>query len=156
MLKQLARLSIEADGRYATDQELKFISDYLQSVESRVSAYEKIRDAAENIIEQVKADKQARNNYSFYLGPNDRSETCLRDMPNVLRCSASAMLINDLDRMREGVLIWYQTIVRAFGYEQNAKLNYQILENIVRDNLSPEEAELMMPVLQLNYTILSS
>ena len=44
MFKQLTRLSIDADGRYATDDELKFLDDYLATVETRVSTYETIRE----------------------------------------------------------------------------------------------------------------
>jgi len=42
MLKQLSRLSNETEGRYASTVELQFIKDYVNSVDTRISAYEKI------------------------------------------------------------------------------------------------------------------
>ncbi len=53
MLTQLTRLSVETDGRYAKLEEVQFLKDYLQSMDVRLSAYEKIRAAQEQIILQV-------------------------------------------------------------------------------------------------------
>ncbi len=158
MLKQLSSLMIEADGRYATERELQFLKDYLQSVDQRISTYEKVRDAADIIISEIEAEKNLRNQTEqeklFYMGSEDRSQTCLRDMKGILRCSAAAMLVDDLERMRQAVLLWYYTIVRAFSYQKDAEIMYRLLEKLVEKNLTEEEAELMKPILQLNYTIL--
>lgn len=158
MLKQLARLTVEADGRYATSGELQFLKDYLESVDQRVSAYEKIRDAADEMIAEVEAEKNTRNQAEpgkfFHIGSEDRSSVCIRDMRGILRCSAATMLLGDLDRMREAVLVWYQTIVRAFGYEMDMEIMYQFLETVVKKHLTPEEFAVVKPMLQLNYTIL--
>jgi len=51
-------------------------------------------------------------------------------------------------------LLWYYTIVRAFGYQKDAEVIYRLLEELVEKNLTEEEAELMKPILQLNCTIL--
>ncbi|MBE9170846.1 allophycocyanin [Pleurocapsales cyanobacterium LEGE 06147] len=158
MLKQLSSLTVEADGRYATDRELQFLKDYFTSVDQRISAYEKVRDAADTILAEMEAEKNVRNQTEkeklFYIGSDDRSQTCLRDMRGILRCSAAAMLIDDLERMRQAVLLWYYTIVRAFGYEKDTEIMYRLLEKLVDKHLTEEEAELMKPILQLNYTIL--
>jgi hypothetical protein len=154
MLKQLARLSVEADGRYATADELQFLKDYLQSVDQRLSAYEKIRDAEEKIIPQVEEIKRSLDPNLFVMGSRDITEVCRRDMTNVIRCSAAALLINDLDRLRAGLLVWYQTIVRAFNYQRYAEITYQIIQDVVKEYLTAEEAELMLPILQLDHTIL--
>jgi hypothetical protein len=158
MLTQLDRLSIEADGRYASDRELQFIQDYCESLEARISAYEKVRDAEAAIFEQVETEKNTRNQDQddrlFYLGSEDRSETCLRDMKGILRRCAATMLINDLDQMREAVLLWYQTIACAFNYERDNQIMYRFLDKAVKEYLTPEETELVKPFLQLNCTIL--
>lgn len=158
MLKQLDRLTMEADGRYATESELQFLKNYLQSVDSRISCYEKIRDASEDIIDRVKAEKNACNQENgdtlFYLGVEDRADTCIRDMKGVLRCGAAAILINDPERMRDAVLLWYYTIVRAFNYARDTQTIYPVLEKIVNSYLTPEEQQLAKPILKLNYTIL--
>ena len=155
MLKQLSQLNIEADGRYATDQELQFLKNYLQSVEQRISAYEKIRDAEEEIMDQTKAQIDAQNPNLFNRDSQDLSSVWRRDVGIILRSSATAMLINDLDRLREGLLLWQRTIVNANKTLPISQATYDVLSEIIKQFLSAEEAELMMPVLQLDQSILS-
>ena len=154
MFKQLTRLSIDADGRYATDDELKFLDDYLDTVETRISAYETIRENEEQIIYRLEAAKRGIKQDVFHMGDRDVSEICRRDMTNIFRCSATAILFNDLDRLREGLLIWYQTIVRAFKYDKYTNITYAVIQDTIKEFLKPEEVELMLPALKLNHTIL--
>jgi hypothetical protein len=154
MFKQLTRLSIDADGRYATDDELKFLDDYLDTIETRVSTYETIREHEEQIIYRWEAAKRGIKQDVFHMGDRDVTEICRRDMTNVFRCSATAILFNDLDRLREGLLIWYQTIVRAFKYDKYTNITYAVIQDTIKEFLKPEEVELMLPALKLNHTIL--
>ncbi len=141
MLKQLSQLTVDAAGRYATAQELQFLKDYLNSIELRISTYQKIAAQETEILADTAGD--------------DMSEICFRDLKDILRCSAGTVLIGDLDRMREGMLIWYQTIVRAYNYEQGAAYTYKIIQDVIKQYLTPEEAELIVPIFQLEHTILS-
>ena len=155
MLKQLSHLNIEADGRYATDQELQFLKNYLQSVDQRISAYEKIRDAEEEIIDQTKAQMDSQNPNLFNRDSRDLSSIWRRDVSIVLRYSAAAMLINDLDRLREGLLLWHRTIVNANKTLNISLATYDLLLESIKQHLTTEEAELITPVLQLDQSILS-
>jgi hypothetical protein len=156
MLKQLAHLSVEADGRYATAKELQFLKDYMDSVDQRMSAYEKIRDAEAEIIQQIEAEKQAVDPKLFWMGNRDITDICRRDMTNILRLSAAAVLLNDLDRLRDAVLLWYRTIVRSYNYPQYADVTYPIVREVVQQHLSTEESRVMLPALQLDHSILAS
>lgn len=156
MLKSLARLNLELDDRYATDQELQFLENYLNSAETRISAYEKISNGEEAIIHRWEAEKRAMKEDLFHMAGQDITEICQRDMTNILRCSAAAMLVGDLDKLRDGLLIWYQTIVKSFGYTEYAKRNYNIIQEIIKLYLSEEESAVMLPALQLDHTIVSS
>ena len=155
MLKQLTRLSIEADGRYATNQELKFLKNYLESVDQRITTYEKIRDNEEKILHRLEAEKRMLKENLFAMGSRDITQICRRDMTAMLRCSAAAMLVDDLDCLREGLLLWYRTIVQAFSYQNYAKINYKIIQEVLKMYLELGEAELIMPALQLNHSLLS-
>lgn len=154
MLKQLARLSMEADGRYATASELQFLKDYFLSVENRISVYEKIRDAENEIIPQMEVAKREKDPTLFRLGERDVAERCQRDLMRGLRYAATATLFSDLDYLRENPLLWYKTIVCAFGFEREMGITYQILQDLVKKYLTHEEAELMMPALQLYRAVL--
>lgn len=156
MLKQLASLSIKADGRYATESELKFLKDYFDSVDIRLNTYEKIRDQEEKIVQQWEIAKRSHPEDLFHMGEYDMTEICRRDETNALRLAATAMLIDELDRFRESTLIWYKTIVKSFKYQAYAKVNYLLIQDVIRLYLTIEEVELILPAFQLEHTILSS
>lgn len=151
MLKQLNQLSIDTDGRYATATELQFIKDYLKSADQRIVAYEKIRDAEEQIMEEVK-DKACSINPKLLVRPSgDVSDFCYRDRKRLLMNFAATMLINDLDRFRDGVLAWLRTLVHAVIIEGEAsQLIGQLFSDALEQHLTAEEAKLIMPVIQLN------
>ena len=155
MLKQLEHLNVKADGRYATDQELQFLKDYIQSAEQRISSYEKIREAEDEIMDQVETKMRSIDPNLFLRGSQDLTAVCRRDRKITLRYSAAAMLIDDLDRLREGFLLWQRTIMCAHNDERPTQVHYQVLTEILKQYLTTEEAEIIMPVLQLNQSILS-
>uniref|UniRef100_A0ACD5GUI0 Uncharacterized protein n=1 Tax=Desertifilum tharense IPPAS B-1220 TaxID=1781255 RepID=A0ACD5GUI0_9CYAN len=53
MITQLERLSQMADGRYATDAELLFLEEYIQSFSLRVQTYRQIQASEAELLEQV-------------------------------------------------------------------------------------------------------
>ncbi|WP_448527792.1 allophycocyanin [Parathermosynechococcus lividus] len=154
MLRQLEKLSLEADGRYATAAELQFLKNYLATAEQRISAYEKVRDAQETIIEQVDQQLCSPNPHIFRKGNQDYTAVCQRDRRSVLRLAAAAMLFADLDALRDGFLLWYRTIIKAFKDEKAARVTYQVLPTVVNQVLGAEEAPLMAPVMALTQSIL--
>ena len=156
MLKQITQLTLKADGRYATEQELKFLRDYLESAETRITAYEKIRDRAEEVLDLTKAKMDTKNPTLFTRGSKDLSAIWRRDVAIVLRCSVAAMLVKDLDWLRDSLLLWHRTIVNANKTSHISQETYGVMAEIMADYLTDEEIELMLPVLQLNQSILSS
>lgn len=154
MLNQLARLSVEADGRYASSEELQFLKDYIQSLDLRLSAYVKIQAAQAEIVNQVETQVRATNPNLFKKGNRDVTPTCKRDRFDVLRYSTAALLSNDLDHLRESFLLWYRTIIHAFQDEQAAHVTYQVMQEVVKKYLTPQEAALLSPIMGLNQVIL--
>lgn len=155
MLTQLIKLSIECDGRYAQSHELQFLKDYLDSVDERLETYEKIKQKSDAIIEDW---EQAKRNYPedlFHQGTHDITDICRRDMIDALRCAAVSMLYNELDRLREGMLIWYQTIAKAFNYTKYCVVDYRLIQDVVKLYLDPAEMQMITPILQLEEAILS-
>ncbi|MBE9222235.1 hypothetical protein IQ215_05945 [Cyanobacterium stanieri LEGE 03274] len=149
MLKQFADLTLEADGRYAEDYELKFLDNYFATKDLRMSAYVKIRDAADEIIEAVRVGKQQRNPEftDFYV-------TCKRDLIDLLRYSAAALLFDDMERLRTNMLLWFQTISKAYKFEDDNVDTYDVLLKAIRQFLTPEEAKLAIPIFELNCAVL--
>lgn len=149
MLRQFANLTVEADGRYATDNELKFLENYFDSYETRFNAYVKIRDSAADIVEKVRLGKQKRNPEfeDFYV-------TCKRDLIDLLRYCAAALLFDDLERLRTNMLLWFQTISRAYNFEDDNVDTYDVLLRVISEFLTPEEAKFAIPVFELNRVVL--
>lgn len=155
MLTQLSRLSVEADGRYATAFELQFLKDYFASVETRLSAYEKMRDAEQEILPRMEAEKQAKDSDLFRLGSRDVTQVCQRDSKRLLLYAATTVLFGDLDYLRENPLLWLKTIVSSFGFGEEMAVTYQMLPQLLQEYLTNEEADLIKPVFQLYRTLLS-
>ena len=156
MLKQLTKLTIETDGRYASDKELEFIQDYLDSLELRVSTYEKIRDKSEEVLDQTKAKMEQKSPNLFARGKKDLGSIWRRDVAIVLRCSVAAMLVNDLDWLRDSLLLWHRTIVSANKTNHISDATYSMMPEVMKEFLTDEEIKLILPVLQLNQSILAS
>ena len=154
MLTQLARLSIEADGRYAKTEELQFLKSYFQSWEQRVSAYEKIRAAEAQIINRVEAKMRTLDPNLFLSAAGDFTEPWRRDIAQVLRYAAAALLFNEHDHLREGLLLWHNTIAKSYQFDQTCKTTFEVMPEVIEQYLTPQEALLLHPILELNLIIL--
>ena len=155
VFKQLSCLSTEAEGRYATPQELQFVREYRQTWELRLSTYNKIKDAETQIIDSVVQKSHQKDPKLFYMGSRDVTSLCKRDIQLVLRASALAMLTDDLERLRDNLLLWQKTVVKALDHQSYILIVYKIIPEVVREFLTEEEAELIIPALTLSLTVLA-
>ena len=154
MLTQLSRLSVEADGRYAKTEELQFLNSYYQSLDVRVSAYEKIRAAAEEIISKVEAEMRNLDSKIFTGASGDFSERWRKDISNQFRYAAAIMLFNEPEYLRQGFLIWFKTIVNAYKFDRTCKMTFKVMPEVVKQYLTPEEATLFCQILGIHQVIL--
>lgn len=155
MLNQLNQLSLAVEGRYATEQELKSLKNYFPTINARLSAYQKIRDGEAAIIDQLETRMREKQPNIFQMGEHDVTAMYQRDTKIVLRIAMAAMLIDDLDRLRENILLWQRTIVKAFQIKHIAALAYSTMPEIVEEFLTPEEYVFVKPILILNQTVFS-
>ena len=147
MLSQLQTLVREVDGRYATDAELLFLQTYLQTARLRFSAYQKIQKAEKAIIQQVRQKLIAIDPQLLYRGKVDLSAKWQRDTIRGLRFCAHALLVADEDGLEENFLLWFQSVMRAFKAQPSCNQTYKVLQDVVRQYLTPQEAELFCPIL---------
>jgi Phycobilisome protein len=149
MLSQLERLSSEIDGRYASDAELQFLTDYSQSFKLRMQTYQKLQELEGTIINQVYA-KMRSTDATTFVGANreDLTRKCHFDMVTGLRAAALAVLFNNPEALQERFLLWLQTIMRALGKEQTCNLLYTTLQEVIKQHLPPPQANLICPVLE--------
>jgi hypothetical protein len=154
MLTQLSHLALEADGRYASTEELQFLKDYISTADQRAQAYKTVRDNEAFLLDELYGQIKSADGGSLYKGSQDVSHFFKRDQKHILRVASAAMLFNDLDFLREGLLLWHRTIVKAFGVEKPAQIACQIWPGVMSKYLAPAESKLMSPVVGLIRAIL--
>lgn len=156
MITQLEHLTRIADGRYATDRELKFLQDYILSFALRVQVYRKIQAAEATILQQVEEKMQILDPHLFLSNQGDMTSKWKRDTIRVLRYSAITLLLDDPDLLRDRLLFWMQTIMKAFNAQQSCNVTYHVMQQVVQNVLTPDEASLFCPILELNRSILGT
>ncbi len=154
MLSKLQQLGTNADGRYASDDELQFMDTYINSFESRVEAYGRIKAVEKEIVETVLAKLQT--SYPNLLLPKgeDMRGKWKQDTLRVLRHSAMTVLLDDPDLMRDQFLYWFQTIMQAFGAQEACNFTYLLMQDVVKEILPKDVSDLLCPVLEMNRVFL--
>jgi hypothetical protein len=113
-----------------------------------------MRDSHVAIVESVEEQVRSTDQRLFMRGNRDVTPLFQRDTKSILVATASAMLISDLDHLRDRFLLWHRTIIRAVKVDALAQVVYQVLPNAVKAVLSEQEAPHVMPALYLDQTIL--
>ncbi|PSN20610.1 phycobilisome protein [filamentous cyanobacterium CCP5] len=156
MLNKLDTLTLSTDGRYATDVELQFFYTYLPTLYLRIRIYQKIQAAEKEIIQQVLKTLTATAPTLLWQNDVDLTAKWQRDTVRVLRYAALAVLTDDLELFQERLLLWFSTIMEAFGVRRNCKATYSIMQAVIKRHLTPQEAALFLPVWQLCYEALGA
>jgi len=154
MLSQCRKLSFDTDGRYATDAELQFMVDYVPSFSLRVQTYQRLQAIEATVVQQVYAKMRSLDPKIFLNGNEDISGKWKRDTLRVLRYSAIAMLLNDPESLREHLLFWMQTIMKAFGAQRSCHFTYEVMQAVIQQQLTPVQADLFCPILEMNRRML--
>jgi hypothetical protein len=131
-----------------------FFQQYLGSVSTRLRAYQKIQGAEQQIISQVLTRLKVQKPDIFLVGSQDLAAKWQRDTVRVLRYSATALLLNDSEWLKDSLLMWFQSIMRAFGAQDSCNLTYTLMQEVMTQHLDPEELRLFLPILELSRTLL--
>jgi Phycobilisome protein len=154
MLTQLSRLAVEADGRYASAEEIQFLKDYLQTATQRAAAYKTVRDNEAFLLEELHSTVKMADGSCLFKGTQDVSNFFKRDQKHILRVASAAMLFGDLDFLREGLLLWHRTIIKAFGVERPTQVACQVWPTVMGKYLSTDELKFMSPMVGLIRAVL--
>ncbi len=147
MLSQMQRLCMETDGRYATDEELRFLPDYLRTYELRLQTYLQLQKLEAAIFQQAYTTALAKDPQAFRSGEQDLTGVCKRDTLHTLHYCATAMLLDDPQIFQERYLLWFQSIIRAVSQQSNASLIYTAMQAAVKQLMPPQQANLLIPLL---------
>ncbi len=155
MLSQMNRLSVEAEGRYASDEELRFIPEFLKTYELRLQTYQKLQVIESTVIQQVHEKMKTQDSTFFQNGTRDLTSKCNRDAQLTWRASAVALLIDDQETLREQVLLWYQTIAKAVNSQRAFGSAYVAMQEVIPEHLTPQQCALLSPILEMTRSLLS-
>ncbi len=156
MLSKLQQLGTDADGRFASDEELQFMDTYISSFDGRVDAYHRIKASEREIVEAVLARLQASYPTLLLAKGEDMKAKWKQDTFRVLRHSAMTVLLDDPELLRQQFLYWFQTIMQAFGAQEACNVTYSIMQDVVRETLPSDIAALLCPILEMNRNLLGS
>ena len=156
MLSKLQQLGTDADGRFASDEELQFMDTYISSFDGRVDAYHRIKASEREIVEAVLARLQASYPTLLLAKGEDMKAKWKQDTFRVLRHSAMTVLLDDPELLRQQFLYWFQTIMQAFGAQEACNVTYSIMQDVVTEILPSDIAALLCPILEMNRNLLGS
>jgi hypothetical protein len=156
MLGKLQELSVKADARYASDAELEFIQSYVDSFNLRLAAYQKIQALERDMVETVYQRLLQKNPQFFQMGRQDYTPKWRQDTTRVLRFAAMAMLYDDAELYKRQFLYWFQTLMLAFGTQEHCNQTYGVMQEVVREMLPREYANLFYPFLEVTRTVLGT
>jgi Phycobilisome protein len=154
MLSQLQKLSRDTEGRYATDEELQFLQNYLESYSLRLQTYQRLHELESTIMQQVYDQLRSQEPEMFRRNTEDLSAIWKRDTLRVLRYSAVALLLDDPETLRESLLYWMQSLMRAFKMQRNCQVTYEVMQKVVKESLTPPQAHLLCAVLEVDRQVL--
>lgn len=155
MLSQLDQLSVDADGRYASNEELMFLRTYLQSARLRFRLYQKLQRLEPQIVQEVLSKLKAEDPTLLQGDGQDLTAKWQRDTVRNLRYIASALLIDDTEMFKERLLLWFQTIMRSFQAQRSCNATYRVMQTVIQRHLTQEESDLVCPLLELSRSMLS-
>jgi len=130
------------------------LTEYVQSFQERLHAYESLQAAEGAIVKETMMAIATRHPEVFGQGGEALKGKWKNDTTRVLRYTAVAMLMNDPETVRERFLLWFQTIMRAFGTQKSCDITYNVLQDVVAKNLDADAAALFQPYMEMNRQVL--
>ncbi|HBQ97416.1 MULTISPECIES: hypothetical protein [unclassified Roseofilum] len=148
MNTDLETLFAEAENRYLKPEELKGLTEYVESLPQRLETYSQIREKEVEIMQAV-ADQLPQ-----YF-PNTSVEDMERSIKNamlMLRYCAMSMLINNDKLVQDRFVDWLSQSMAMYETQDLDKALYKLLNQQLMKSLKPEQIKLIKSPLILAQT----
>lgn len=148
MNTDLETLFAEAENRYLKPEELKGLTEYVESLPQRLETYSQIREKEVEIMQAV-ADQLPQ-----YF-PNSSVEDMERSIKNamlMLRYCAMAMLINNDKLVQDRFVDWLSQSMAMYETQDLDKALYKLLNQQLMKSLKPDQIKLIKSPLILAQT----
>lgn len=156
MISQCESLVQATECRCAADTELVFLMKYHQSYSQRLKLYQKIEQQEDSIIRAVYEKMQKNHPQLLRSGQRDISGKWKGDLKRSLRYCATAVLLDDMESLREKFLLWFQTVMLSFNAQRSCDITYKLVQEVLPEIFSAEEVGLLVPFLELTRTTLAT
>ncbi|MDX2098545.1 MAG: hypothetical protein SFW36_12275 [Leptolyngbyaceae cyanobacterium bins.59] len=151
MYKTLMQDCNSLEGQYLSDEALDALKGYLSDYPKRRKTYEILMKASEQLIAATLQQLEKTDYQTIQVHRN----ICIRDMTEVLRLIARAILLGDDDGFYD-FLLWMQNMMRAVHKEEQSARAYSIMQSIVQAKFPPEEGTLIRGYLNRVVEMLQS
>jgi hypothetical protein len=135
----------DAENRYLKPEELRLLSQYVNSLPDRLQVYRTLRDREIEIMQWVADQLEAAM-------PQEKAELLERSIKNMvlmLRYCAMGMLMNDDRIVRDRYVAWFGEMSSVYGTEAIDATLHQYLNQRLTQILSSKEMNLLKPLLLL-------
>jgi hypothetical protein len=143
MVPKIQELINQAQYRYRASDELGLMESYISSLPDRLKLYKLIRDREITILQAV-ADSVPSELPSI---TDADLETGVRNLILVMRYSSMAMLLNDENFLKERLLNWLEGIMSMRDMRRLNETLYKLLNQELRQQLSPTQLTLIQPLI---------
>lgn len=155
MITLLEDVLERSDGSYISPQDLQALDRSFASWQKRRETYDLIQKKEAQIIDKVfKQFQRMAPDFTKRFTP-EGIEKCSRDVILVLRYCATAMLLQDEELLRDRLLYWMQNIMQALRLQKINDPIYQLLKQVVKEEIPPENFNLILPYLKIAHEWLS-
>jgi len=145
MHPKLEAIFNEAESRYLKPEELKIISQYVESLPSRLETYQQLRDKELEIMQAVASQLEAQ----LPQAKTSDLERSLKNAMLMLRYCGMAMLLNDESFVKERLLGWLDVMVETYNSAENENKLYRLLVQQLSQVMSKEQLTLLKPSLTI-------
>jgi hypothetical protein len=151
----LDKIVADEPGRYLTTEEQDTLLRESRYLEPRITA---ARDAQAHEADIVKRAVDAvLKRHDFRGRYTHGAEKCYRDVGNVYRWCAFAMLVDDRKMLEDKLLLWMRSVIQSLdfpGANESIRMTYTLLLDESRRALRPASFQLMEPFLRAALEIL--
>ncbi|MEN9240054.1 MAG: hypothetical protein Q6J68_04790 [Thermostichales cyanobacterium SZTDM-1c_bins_54] len=144
----------QVEGRYLSSWELSALQSYVQDLPHRLMLYQGMVKKEKALIDAVMAKFQPTlPNLTQQHGPL-AWQRCRRDLTLVWRYCTMAFLLNDEDYLRDKLLYWLETILKAYKMREQCHPAYRFLGDALVPVLGDEAGAAIRPYVMLAQTML--
>jgi len=142
-IPKIQELINQAQDRYLASEELGLMESYISSLPDRLKLYKFIRDREIDILQTV-ADQVTSELPNVAV---EDLESGIKNLILVVRYCSMAMLLNDESFLKQRLLDWLEGIMSMRDMRRLNETLYKLLNQVMRQQLSPTQLALIQPLI---------